>query len=114
MQWQLSFSSDQRYSPFHFHIRGPFAKRHYDLAIELLNLPSEWGTRSYHLKIFVGNIYEKTKTYKVKTKDRGTTSTPRWTLDLDLSDNIKSGPRHNLGKGRKGLYGQVRGCFLPA
>ncbi|KAK0235058.1 hypothetical protein EDD85DRAFT_65629 [Armillaria nabsnona] len=44
----------------------------------------EWDKRSYYLKIFAGNVYEKTKTYKVKKKDRGTTSTPRWTLDLDL------------------------------
>ncbi|PBK89080.1 hypothetical protein ARMGADRAFT_351055 [Armillaria gallica] len=55
-------------------------------AIEILNLPPEWDKRSYYLKMFAGNVYEKTKTYKVKKKDRGTTSTPRWTLDLDLRD----------------------------
>ncbi len=66
------------------HIHNLFAKRRYNLAIELLNLPSEWDKRSYYLKIFAGNVYEKTQTYKVKKKDRGTTSTPRWTLDLDL------------------------------
>ncbi|PBK66156.1 hypothetical protein ARMSODRAFT_1087018 [Armillaria solidipes] len=53
-------------------------------AIEILNLPPEWDRRSYYLKIFAGSINQKTKTYKVKKKDRGTTSTPRWTLDLDL------------------------------
>ncbi|KAK0235077.1 hypothetical protein EDD85DRAFT_954607 [Armillaria nabsnona] len=53
-------------------------------AIEILNLPPEWDKRSYYLKVFAGNVYEKTKTYKVKKKDRGTTSIPRWTLDLDL------------------------------
>ncbi|PBK66144.1 hypothetical protein ARMSODRAFT_1021757 [Armillaria solidipes] len=63
-------------------------------AIELLNLPSEWGTRSYYLNIFAGNIYEKTKTYKVKKKDRGTTSTPRWTLDLDLYAVSPEGHRY--------------------
>ncbi|KAK0235086.1 hypothetical protein EDD85DRAFT_66181 [Armillaria nabsnona] len=53
-------------------------------AIELLNLPPQSDKRSYYLKIFMGNVYEKTKTYKVKKKDRGTTLTPRWTLNLDL------------------------------
>ncbi|PBK89489.1 hypothetical protein ARMGADRAFT_1033061 [Armillaria gallica] len=61
-----------------------FAKHHHNLAIELLDLPPEWDKQSYYLKIFAGNVYKKTKTYKVKKKDHGTTSTPRWTLDLDL------------------------------
>ncbi|SJL09151.1 uncharacterized protein ARMOST_12527 [Armillaria ostoyae] len=86
MKWQISFSSDQRYRHFYFHIRGLSPKRHYNLAIKILNLPPEWDKQSYYLKIFAGNVYEKTKTYKVKKKDHGTTSTPRWTLDLDLRD----------------------------
>ncbi|PBK66164.1 hypothetical protein ARMSODRAFT_960632, partial [Armillaria solidipes] len=53
-------------------------------AIEILNLPPESDRRSYYLKIFAGNVYKKTKTCRVKKKDCGTTSTPRWTLDLDL------------------------------
>ncbi|PBK89506.1 hypothetical protein ARMGADRAFT_1033073 [Armillaria gallica] len=72
------------YGHFYFHVRGLSAKRHYNLAIEILNLPPEWDKQSYYLKIFAGNVHEKTKTYKVKKKDCGTTSTLRWTLDLDL------------------------------
>ncbi|KAK0437747.1 uncharacterized protein EV420DRAFT_1486913 [Desarmillaria tabescens] len=62
-----------------------FTKRLYDLAIELLNLPSEWDKRTYYLKIFAGEDYKKTNTYKVKKKECGTTPTPKWTIDLDLS-----------------------------
>ncbi|PBK89472.1 hypothetical protein ARMGADRAFT_1015119 [Armillaria gallica] len=54
-------------------------------AIELLNLSLESDKQSYYLKIFVENVYIKTKTYRVK-KDRGTTLRPRWGLDLDLRD----------------------------
>ncbi|KAK0443059.1 uncharacterized protein EV420DRAFT_1649347 [Desarmillaria tabescens] len=54
-------------------------------AIELIDLPPEWDKRSYHLKIFAGEDYKKTKTFKVKKKECGTTPTPKWTINFDLS-----------------------------
>ncbi|KAK0235056.1 hypothetical protein EDD85DRAFT_938360 [Armillaria nabsnona] len=52
-------------------------------AIELHNLPSEWDERSYYLNIFAGK-HLKTCVEKAP----GTTPTPKWTIDIDLS-NIK-------------------------
>ncbi|KAK0440356.1 hypothetical protein EV421DRAFT_796899 [Armillaria borealis] len=55
-------------------------------AIELHNLPSESDERSYCLNIFAGK-HLKTREFKME-KAPGTTPTPKWTIDIDLS-NIK-------------------------
>ncbi|KAK0440358.1 hypothetical protein EV421DRAFT_1962432 [Armillaria borealis] len=56
-------------------------------AIELLNLPSESDKRSYYLNIFAGKHSKQTIEFKVKKKKApGTTPTPKWPIDLDLSD----------------------------